>query len=170
MEDINYNISLAIEDILSLINYCSTDKKTRNLCTKRSFWQEQFNRFRLPLDDHIQYDNPYEWIQLLLKTKYIMNKLSTSTLLTIFFKENILLTDILNVIKNGSDLQTYYDDDYNLIVTKLKRCTKYKVSLITNKSIREGVEFLQNSDEVLCAYDVKEHKVENILINLISYI
>ncbi len=126
MEDVNYNISLAIKDISSLINYCSTDKKARNLCTKRSFWQEQFNRFRLPLDDHIQYDNSYEWIQLLLKTKIVTETLDKLNIYYIYkgshmsvkLKHNILLTSVLNSIKKKSkidvsDLKPYFDYNYD---------------------------------------------------------
>lgn len=197
MEDVNYDISLAIEDILSLINYCSVDKKARNLCNKRSFWQQQFNRFRLPLDDHIQYDNPYEWIQLLLKTKNIMeklNKLNERPIISVLFKKDILLTDILNVIKNESeidvsDLQPYFDDNYDdnddfiqglkenypfmineILITK--RGNRYFLALIINniEDIPGGVEFLQDSDEIAFNFRLKKHELENIIINLIPYL
>ena len=198
MEDVNYNISLAIEDILSLINYCSTNKKARNLCVKRSFWQQQFNRFRLPLDDSIQYDNSYEWIQLLLKTKKVMgklNKLNERPIISVLFKKDILLTDILNVIKNETnidvnDLQPYFINNYDdnddfmqglkdnypfmineILITKLGN--KYLLALIMNKNIEDipgGVEILQDNDEIAFEFNVKPHELENIIINLIPYL
>ncbi len=197
MEDVHYDISLAIEDILSLINYCSTDKKVRNLCYKRSFWEGQFNRLRLPLEDHIRYDNTYEWIQLLLKTKNIiekLNKLNERPIINVLLKKDILLTDILNVIKNESeidvsDLQSYFDDNYDdhpnfmkglkenypFMINEImmtKRGTRYYLALIMNKNIEDipgGVEILQDSDEIVFIFNMKKHELENIIINLIPY-
>lgn len=49
MEDAYVEISLAIDDIPTLINFCNSNKDTRKLCSTRSFWEKQFNKYRLPL-------------------------------------------------------------------------------------------------------------------------
>ena len=77
MQDIREPISFFIDDINSLINYCSIDKEGRTLCSKRSFWKSQFDKFNLPLNEDVYYSNAYEWIQLLIKTKAIMNFINT---------------------------------------------------------------------------------------------
>ncbi len=195
--DIQYSISGAIDDILSLINYCSTNKSGRNLCSKRSFWEQQFNKFNLPLQNNVQYNNPYEWIQLLLKTKYIIDHLNqlntTQKIKSATLNVNIPFFTILQIMKNENiidkSIEHYFDDDYNdndefmeainnhypLIINNIiiqKRGNNYSLILIINKDIENipgGIELLQDGDEIVFTFNMKKYQLEDVLINLISY-
>lgn len=53
--DIHKTVANSINNIHTLISYCSSDKYSRNLCSNRAFWESQFNRLGLPLDENIRY-------------------------------------------------------------------------------------------------------------------
>lgn len=163
MEDVYSEISFAIDDVITLINYCSIDKQTRNLCNTRFFWEKQFNKYNLPLKNDIKYTDTYSWIQLLLKTQNVMNKLNhvinnttKNKLISAFMKVNISLSDILNVIKNEHNvfintIESYFEEDYGsddfiealhnnypviineIMITKYNN--KYDLQLIINQNI-----------------------------------
>jgi hypothetical protein len=194
MEDVRYNISSSIEDIMSLINYCSTDQNARILCSNRYFWEQQFNRFKLPLDNNIQYNNPYDWIQLLLKTKYVigkLNQLNERPIKSVLFTHDIPLNDIYNIIKKESNIndniETYLQDtdnvdfiqalmdNYPLMINEILLTKNHKrlfLVLIINKNIENipgGVDILQETDEIVFQFTVKYNELENIMIKLIPY-
>ena len=198
MEDIHYNISSDLADTLSLINYCSTDSNARRLCSTRSFWENQFNRFNLPLDEDVYYTNTYDWIQLLLKTQYVMDKLnqlpSKMGYKTVLLNINVLLDDIINMIEEESDivvndlkkyLVTLDDPDpdfmeainqYPFMINQIlltKIGTHYYLDLIINKNIAKipgGVNLLQSNDEIVFSFPLKKHQLENMMIKLIPYL
>lgn len=77
--DLYKPIGDAIDDICTLVNYCSSSKKNRNTCTTKYFWVHQFNKFNFPLDETIHYNNIYDWIELLYKTKYNVDRVNYIT-------------------------------------------------------------------------------------------
>ena len=193
MEDVHYNISSAIEDVLSLINYCSTDSNARRLCSTRSFWENQFNRFNLPLAEDVYYTDAYDWIQLLLKTKHVMEELH---LLNrgqwLSLKVNIPILNMIDIIEKEMgvvirDLRNYVGNDYNdefmtvindypLIIDEimiLKEDQEYYLSLIISKNIENlpgGTEILQNYVEVVFLIPLDKTHPKNFIINLIPYL
>lgn len=198
MEDIHYTIGSAIEDVFSLINYCSTNNNARRLCGTRAFWENQFNRFNLPLEEDVYYTDSYQWVQLLLKTKYVMDQLNTLNQLfnikTVLLKVNIPLSNIIDIMEDEGDiivnnLQNFFDDDYDddkfkeaindrypFIINEImliKRGTRYYLSLIINKNIENipgGINILQDSDEIVFTFPLKFFQLENIMIKLIPYL
>lgn len=117
-----------------------------------------------------------------------LNKLSKILTRTIIFKKDILLTDILNVIKNEtnidvSDLQSNLNEDYefiqglktnypfmiNEIMVSKGNGAKYYMVLIMNKNIKNVSGIVQDNDAIVFDFNVKPHELENIIINLIPY-
>lgn len=64
MEDILYNIGLQINDIYTLLQFCSINRIVRyNISNLQLFWVTQFNKYNLPLGKYIPLCS-YKWIQL----------------------------------------------------------------------------------------------------------
>lgn len=49
MQDIRHEISFMIDDINTLIHYCSTDKYIRKVSNNKSFWYKYFEKWNFPV-------------------------------------------------------------------------------------------------------------------------
>jgi hypothetical protein len=88
-----------LDDVMTLINFCSTDVQSRNLCHSPEFWKFQFDRLNLPLDDNIYFTNAHDWIQYLLKTNDIVNKIKLlKNGETVTFDVHMSVVDLYNLI------------------------------------------------------------------------
>jgi hypothetical protein len=116
MDDIKNYITYMLNDVMTLIHFCSTDKKARQLCRKQLFWKRQFKQFGLPLDV-VNYTTSGDWIQLFLKTNDLWTQLKqlhnekSITLNTNITKLNLF--NIFNVNIKGRN-------NHLLLINKIK--------------------------------------------------
>jgi hypothetical protein len=121
IEDINKSIGLQINDFQSLVNYCNLNKKTREICSDKSFWYIIFKEWGLNLPEHLP-TSPEEWLNTLYAT-YNMN-LILDKLHGIIQDNNIIITNysnsyIINV--NNNFKYDYYLKLYQNITTNHNR-------------------------------------------------
>ena len=69
IEDTRIQILLNLNDIHDVKSLCYTDKSYLQTCSKRKFWIQFFNKFNLPLNKDIQYNNAEDWINEFIHTK-----------------------------------------------------------------------------------------------------
>jgi hypothetical protein len=162
--DLYKPIGDAIDDIQTLINYCSSSKQNRHACNTIYFWVYQFNKFNFPLDVTIHYNNIYEWIQLLYKTKYIVDDVnyvinSNGNLDNIYFSLHQVDVKQINdmIVKHfSSDMDTrefiYYVKEpfMNTTIEVVNIMKRY--SLHIGISDKEDYEIIDVTSDKVCAF------------------
>ncbi len=177
MEDVKQEISFILDDVMTLINFCSTDTKTRQICGSKSFWKRQFDKYNLPLNPTIHYTEAYDWIQLLLKTKMIMDQLDQPMNMNVHIK----LNDLLDAINKDEMVDMDYPDlllnqigHYPFIIdtinVALRKDDEYSVSLLITKEIEKlpGGDLLDYQDYIEFKFILTKDELKLFLIQLIE--
>lgn len=91
-------------------NACATDKMSRLICSRKSFWKAYIQKHNLPLliEKNETYETPEEWIFKIHKT--------------IIYDKTL---DYLNYISNANHILYIYFDIYNNIKTLLLKNNDY---------------------------------------------
>jgi hypothetical protein len=142
MEDITYHIALNIDNVQSLINYCTLSK---NRCDKH-LWIQLFNKWQLPIMDY----DVTNWSKEFIKV-YTIKNITVNKLLDI--KTIINYYGYTNPIADYTHLLTNFDFYYlyDLAVT----CTDDTFDRLGLK------ELIENNDTDLTITRVKIEKIFN---------
>jgi hypothetical protein len=190
MEDIRYEISFMIEDVHTLVHYCSTDKYIRKVSNNKSFWYRYFKKFHFSLDN-INYNNAYRWIQLMYNHNYITGKLNddiTSTyyvnmpmlkILPIIEKYIVVypifrhLTASSNILYNNKYVdnalyKTPLDEPFIINKIDLVRCSEhFYIRLCMHHALVDGTIILQNEENIKFCFSLILPEIKEIMTSLI---
>ena len=93
--DIKLTIFKHINDIISMISFCNVDKNTRKLCSTKSFWNYEFNKYNLTMTN-ISYTETQEWINEFMKIKYATQYMNEILLYNTINPNNIIYISCKN--------------------------------------------------------------------------
>lgn len=173
MQDIRREMLLAT-DIEELLNYCSVDKLSRDICSESYFWRKFFNQYNLPFPT-IHYHDPKSWIIAFEKEKRIKYNVQEFLYLvhheifTLDAYTNPLFFDILKV--DGIDLIDLSNIQNSYILRKLKNTyhTSDCIAEMYNLDGTYSIDIIYRPHlPKTYYYTVNKDAMEKILYNIIS--
>lgn len=184
MDDLIYNVGQEINDINTLIHFCSFNKNYRNnLFNTKYFWIKHIEKyFVLFCIKDVNYNYTHEWIHLLLKTQYVnhkLNKLDSYPTVQLCIKLN--LNNFLKVVNvcDGEEIINYLDDEFESEEMETLFENKYPF-IIERISISKDLMvlfFKQNYPDLKLEdpiphqyYIVNKSQINNITLGIIKYI
>jgi hypothetical protein len=155
--DIREEILLNIDsDIRSYTQSCSVDKRARQICTTKNYWDKIFIQHGLPLSKVI-YDTPKGWIKAFEKERTLKGYINI----------------ILNAMHNPNISHFYgknYDDDIDIILIDIQyfnieqlydlpNIDTQKLSELWNKYILFKLHINVDNPQIVLSYNLNKYDV-----------